>query len=231
MSAIPAWRRSAGPNNLPLRNIGANSRVPAKSCAPQRTPFFVPNGIKPYANTRTSKGKPLRREMLRGEYSLGTIIRAPLHEEDFDGGTGASFPPDMRKSMMAKAISESPLGGAIHTKYRKFIVVALFDDHYMAVPIYSYNGDGIVRKHADEYISVQDHRTELVTPQSRHGVLYTAELEEHVDHYKPMSAAHFAFAVPRKYRLPVVYEGNLAAESTKHLLGLFGTFMARGARY
>ena len=230
MSAIPAWRRSAGLNNLLIRNIGANSRVAANSYATQ-TPFFVPNELKPNANAHISKGKPLRREMLRGEYSLGTIIRAPLHEEDLDGGTGASFPADMRESMMAKAISESPFGGAIHTKCRKLIVVALFDDHYIAVPVYSYNGNGIVRKHADEYVSVQDHRTELITPQSRHVVLYTAELEEHVDHYEPMSAAHFAFAVPRKYRLPVVYEGKLEAESTKHWLGLFSTFMARRARY
>ena len=169
--------------------------------------------------------------MLRSEYNLGIIIRAPLHEEDVDGGTGASFPIELRESMMAQTISESPLGGAIHTKCRKFIVVALFDDHYMAVPVYSYNGNGLARKPANEYVSVQDHRIEMTIPQSRHGVLYTSELEEHVAHYEPMSAAHFAFAVPRKYRLPVVYEGKLKDESTKHLLGLFSTFMARGAIY
>jgi nitrite reductase/ring-hydroxylating ferredoxin subunit len=189
------------------------------------------NRVVANSNTCPSKGKPGRRQMLRGEYSLGTIIRAPLHEEDLDGGTGASFPVDLRESMMARTISQSPLGGAIHTKCRKFIVVALFDDHYMAVPVYSYNGNGLARKHADEYVSVQDHRIEFTTPQTRHGVLYTSELEAHVDPYEPMSAAHFAFAVPRKYRLPVVYEGKLKAESTKHLLGLFSTFMARGARY
>ncbi|KAL2044816.1 hypothetical protein N7G274_002591 [Stereocaulon virgatum] len=231
MSAIPVWRRSAGPNSLPLRNTGANNRTPGNSYAPQRTPFVMGNGVVTNSNTCPSKGKPGRREMLRGEYSLGTIIRAPLHEEDLDGGTGASFPVELRESMMARTISASPLGGAIHTKWRKFIVVALFDDHYMAVPIYSYNGNGLARKHADEYVSVQDHRTKSTTPQSRHGVLYTSELEKHVAHYEPMSAAHFAFAVPRKYRLPVIYEGKLKAESTKHLLGLFSTFMARGVRY
>lgn len=108
-------------------------------------------------------------------------------------------------------------------------MVALFDDHYIAVPLYSYKGDGLTEKKADEYVSVQDHRAGTIKPQSRHGLLFTGNLESHVDHYEPMTSAHFAYPVARKYKLPVVYEGELCADSTKLLLQLYGASMLGGA--
>ena len=221
-----AWRKAAAPNTLAIRSPASsrisNSAWPLKRTSPE-----------PCCNselqTLNSHGKPLRRELAKHRYKLGTIIRAPLHEEDYSGGNCESYPLETRALMKAKTITESPVGGVIHTKFRKFIVVALFDDHYLAVPLYSYKGDGLIEKKADEYISIQDHRADAIKPQSRHGLLYTDNLESHVDHYEPMTSAHFAYPVARKYKLPVVYEGELRADSTKLLLRLYAASMIGGA--
>ncbi len=221
-----AWRKGAAPNTLGIQTT-ATSRSSNSAWPPKRT------STEPCCNSDfqslNSHGKPLRRELAKHRYRLGTIVRAPLHEEDYSGGNCESYPHETRALMKAKTITESPVGGVIHTKFRKFIVVALFDDHYLAVPLYSYKGDGLIEKKADEYISIQDHRADAIKPQSRHGLLYTGNLESHVDHYEPMTSAHFAYPVARKYKLPVVYEGELRADSTKLLLRLYGASMIGGA--
>ena len=216
-----AWRKGAAPNTLAIQSTTSGSSNSA--WPPKRT------SLEPCCNSvfqsLNSHGKPLRRELAKHRYRLGTIVRAPLHEEDYSGGNCDSYPLETRALMKAKTITESPVGGVIHTKFRKFIVVALFDDHYLAVPLYSYNGDGLIEKKADEYVSIQDHRSDPIKPQSRHGLLYTGNLESHVAHYEPMTSAHFAYPVARKYKLPVVYEGELRADSTKLLLRLYGASM------
>ena len=221
-----AWRKSAAPNTLALQSA-ASSRFSNSAWPPKRT--SPEPSCNPESQSLNSHGKPLRRELAKYRYRLGTIVRAPLHEEDYSGGTCDSYPLETRALMKAKTITESPVGGVIHTKFRKFIVVALFDDHYLAVPLYSYKGDGLIEKKADEYVSIQDHRADTIKPQSRHGLLYTGNLENHVDHYEPMTSAHFAYPVARKYKLPVVYEGELRADSTKLLLRLYGASMIGGA--
>lgn len=221
-----AWRKSATPNTPTMQDT-ASSRFSSSAWPPKRT--FTDSSCNSESQTLNSHGKPLRRELAKQRYRLGTIVRAPLHEEDYSGGTCESYPPETRALMKTKTITESPVGGVIHTKFRKFIVVALFDDHYLAVPLYSYNGDGLIEKKADEYISIQDHRADAIKPQSRHGLLYIGNLESHVDHYEPMTSAHFAYPVARKYKLPVVYEGELRADSTKLLLRLYGASMIGGA--
>ena len=223
-----AWRKEAAPNTLSVQSWTASSRSsnpawPSESTTSKSIP--LPSTVQKL----NWHGKPLRCEMAKSRYKLGTIVRAPLHEEDYSGGCCESYPVETRALIKAKTITESPVGGAIHTKFRKFIVVALFDDHYLAVPMYSYKGDGLVQKEADEYVSVQDHRANAIEPQSRYGLLYTGRLEDHVDHYEPMTAAHFAYPISRKYKLPVVYEGELRQESTRHLLRLYCTFMLGGA--
>ncbi|KAK0514933.1 hypothetical protein JMJ35_002312 [Cladonia borealis] len=221
-----AWRKGAAPNTPALQRA-ASSRFSNSAWPPKRT--SPEPSRSPESQELNSHGKPLRRELAKHRYRLGTIVRAPLHEEDYSGGNCESYPLETRALMKAKTITESPVGGVIHTKFRKFIVVALFDDHYLAVPLYSYKGDGLIEKKADEYISIQDHRAETIKPQSRHGLLYTGNLETHVDHYEPMTSAHFAYPVSRKYKLPVVYEGELRADSTKLLLRLYGASMLGGA--
>ena len=221
-----AWRKGAAPNTPAIQST-ASSRFSISAWPPKRS--LPEPSCSSESRNLNSHGKPLRRELAKHRYRLGTIVRAPLHEEDYSGGNCESYPPETRALMKAKTITESPVGGVIHTKFRKLIVVALFDDHYLAVPLYSYQGDGLIEKKADEYISIQDHRAETIKPQSRHGLLYTGNLEAHVDHYEPMTSAHFAYPVARKYKLPVVYEGELRADSTKLLLRLYGASMIGGA--
>jgi len=65
-------------------------------------------------------------------YKTGMIIRAALHEPFLSGATDVAD----------KSRTESKFG-AICTKYRKMIVVALYQDHYVALPLYTHNGKNI----------------------------------------------------------------------------------------
>ena len=129
--------------------------------------------------------------------------------------------------MTGRSVSSSAYG-AVHFKMRKLFVVVLFDDNYLALPLYTHNGDGLDYKKADEFVSVQDHRAPSFQALSCHAKLVTAKLENDVDYYDPMSTAHLTHPVSRNYSLPVVYEGKLKDESTKILISLFNEYMTHG---
>lgn len=94
--------------------------------------------------------------MAREKYQLGVIIRAPLHTENFDQGTVKSFRGSDADEKIQKSIVKSALRDYVHSKIRKFVFVSLLDeDQYMAVPLYTFNGDGMVRKKPAAYVSVQ----------------------------------------------------------------------------
>ena len=159
-----------------------------------------------------------KRRLKKEELKLGMIIRAPLHEEGVDEGG--------RAKDLCSCISEW-LFGYIHTKVRPFIVVALLDRHYLAVPLYTHHGNGIGKKDPNEYIYVHDKvRAEpgVSCPQHPNKEGWEAlsavigRDDTNVPAYKPMSCAHFAFPVPRRYGLPVSLEGNLEKSSMIRLM-------------
>jgi hypothetical protein len=189
----------------------------------------------PQCQGRTHAGngvrKPRRTPMAKEKYQLGVIIRAPLHTEDFDQGTGKSFRGSDAEEKMQKSIVKSALGDYVHSKIRKFIVVSLLDeDQYMAVPLYTFNGDGMVRKKPAAYVSVQDHRQARIKPQGNGAVITTQMLEDHVDPYHPLSVAHTGGPVARRYGSPVVYEGRLDSASTAYVVKLWLDIMYRGTK-
>jgi len=92
------------------------------------------------------------------------------------------------------------------------------------------NGEGLIRKDPAAYVSVQDHRQQPIKPQGNGVVITTLELEDHVDPYHPLSAAHTGRAVFRPYGLPVVYEGRLDAASTEYVVQLWLDTMRSGTR-
>lgn len=77
-----------------------------------------------------NKGKQLPKE----SFKPGTIIRAILHEPDFQGVARAS---DVTR---ADRFRTDSVPGPIYTKTRKMIVLATFHDNYIAVPLYTHNG-------------------------------------------------------------------------------------------
>ena len=154
------------------------------------------------------------RQQRREDFQVGTIIRAPLHEQD----SANTYPGD-------PCLTES-IHGKIFTKKRKMIVVALYHYHYLAVPLYSHSGSGLERKpNKDEYVSVRDHRSDQpFQPQSRHTPLLTGVLRKEVDRYYPTSVAHVTFPQSRDYRAECIIEGRLDSTSTQRLRDLYWSF-------
>ena len=119
-------------------------------------------------------------------------------------------------------ITQSSLG-PVHSKFRPMIIVALYRDHYIVVPIYSHQKRGLEnpRYDKDEWISIQDHRADLCEQQSHHPPLVTFDLDKRVYHYHPKSAAHIAAPMSRSYSAPCKIEGILDSESVLRLVTLY----------
>ncbi|KAL8951526.1 MAG: hypothetical protein Q9222_002497 [Ikaeria aurantiellina] len=228
----------------------------AASCAPSQRSAAYTKSPNPADTTATERDYlRQRREANRGvrlrksEYVLGMIIRAPLHEQDSKGGA-----PRSTVSVASSIASEATLAekyttesrfGPIFTKYRKMIVVALHQkkkngsdayglddgkDNYVAVPLYTHNGKGLVNKaQPDEFVSVKDHRYKEDPTWhrlSKWEPLVTESIKDGIDLFDRKSTAHLAYPVSRRYALPVVYEGNLRGSSFRILVDLYRRYAA-----
>ena len=148
-------------------------------------------------------------------YRPGVIITSPLHEQDYNEANSTV-------TVDNRSITPSEFGN-IHTKYRKMIVVACYSKHYIAIPLYTHNGRGLINKADEEYISVQDHRDPSMNFQalSKHGSLMTAHLQDGIKRYDPLTTAHFTYPSSKHYDCKVVFEGCLKPRSTELLVRLF----------
>ena len=63
----------------------------------------------------------------KDKFRPGMLIRAAIHEQDFHGTAGASL-----VSLTDEHRSNTKFG-PIYTKYRKLIVIASYQDHYVAM--------------------------------------------------------------------------------------------------
>lgn len=153
-------------------------------------------------------------------YQPGMLIRAVIHEPNLDRASGSSS-----ITVTDLAVTETRYG-LVTSKWRKLIVIGTYQDHYMAVPLYTHNGRGLSRKSKpEEFVSIQDHRqVEPFTALSEHDPLVTEYLYPDVYPLDPISTAHIPYTISRGYVLPVVHEGFLDYESTARLLRLVGTF-------
>ena len=169
---------------------------------------------------QNSKGVKIPKE----KYHPGMLIRAAMHEPDLNQGGAASS--NITTTTVADAYRTDSKFGPIHTKVRKAIIIALYQDHYLAVPLFTHNGNGLLHKvKPEEFISVRDHRHHgNFKTQSKHGVLATEHLNAGVKPLHEKSTAHITYPISRKYDLPVVHEGHLATEATHHLVKLFNMY-------
>ena len=161
-----------------------------------------------------------KQRLKKENFAVGMIIRAPFHEEDASEGG--------RTKYLCRYTSRWSFG-YIHTKVRPFIVVALLNSHYLAVPLYTHNGIGIGKKDPNEYIYVHDKvraKTGVSCPPHPNKKGWEAlsavigRDDTNVPAYEPTSCAHFACLVPRKYGLPVSLEGKLERWSMIRLMAL-----------
>ncbi|KAL9014854.1 MAG: hypothetical protein Q9180_008917, partial [Flavoplaca navasiana] len=172
-------------------------------------------------------------------YKLGMIIRAPLHEQDSAvarrpgaGTAGSSVATAASEATKAEHYRTESRMGTIFTKQRKMIVVALHTDHYVAIPLYTHNGRGLVNKRQpEEFVSVKDHRyKEAFVKLSKHDPLVTEMVRDGIDLFDTKSTAHLAYPVSRRYTLPVVHEGHLRSSSLRILVTLYNRYAEVEAR-
>lgn len=177
------------------------------------------------------------------EFLVGTIIKAPVHEEDFNwtarppseegletadergrySHSGMSTPRTTHKK--GRHITFSNWNDPIYTEVRFMIVIALFYDHYLAIPLYTHGGNGLAHKNNKwEYASIEDYR-EQNSVQEAGFLLHTEYLKPDCKHLLPLSVAHIAYPVSRKYTLPVAPQGRLREDSKVGLVSLFGQYM------
>lgn len=160
------------------------------------------------------------------EFQVGTIIKAPIHEEDFN------WTPRPNSMGMSGSLADrgrychfSNWNDPIYTEVRFMIVIALFYDHYLAIPLYTHGGNGLAHKDNKwEYASIEDYR-EPRSLQEAGNLLHTEYLKPDCKHLLPQSVAHIAYPVSRKYNLPVAPQGRLRQDSTDALVKVFGRYM------
>ena len=169
---------------------------------------------------QNSKGVKIPKD----KYRPGMLIRAAMHEPDLNQGGASSS--NITTATVADTYRTDTRLGPIHTKVRKAIVIALYQDHYLVVPLFTHNGNGLLNKvRPEEFISVRDHRFHGDFKNlSKHGVLDTEHLNAGVKPLHEKSTAHITYLISRKYDLLVVHEGHLTAEATHQLVKLFDMY-------
>lgn len=200
----PSAAARARRNEYAPQRPGGPSRYGADSSSP---------GHGPSAGLKT-KGVRLPKEA----YQTGMIVRAAIHEPNLDQISRSTI------TVNDRTVTETAYG-LVTSKMRKLIIIALHEDHYIAVPLYTHNGHGLTRKFKpNEYISVRDHRRRgPFTALSVHKPLVTEHLNTDIALFDPVTTAHITYPVSRPYILPVIHEGSLEHESTQGLLDLIGT--------
>ena len=167
-------------------------------------------------------------EYSKEEFVPGTIIRASLHEEDFRRTPRTWLQSRLSNigSTTSKSVTHSDRFGAIYSENRPMIVVATYSQHYVAIPLFTYSGNGLAHKeNPGEYASIEDHRAPSSLRQAPY-LLSTGHLKSGVPFFSPQCNAHLAYPVSRLYKLPVRHLGRLGSEDTKLLVVLFNKLMA-----
>ena len=165
-------------------------------------------------------------EFEKKEFQPGVIIRAPIHEEDYQRTPRPREPVSITrnspKNNRSSHISHTSFG-AVYSENRLFIVVEQFKSHYLAIPLFTYQGTGLRDNEHDaaEYASIEDHRYPGSSNRMGKYLLTTGELKPTVKPFKRESVAHWTYPVSRKYSLHVAYQGRLTQDDTDLLVRMF----------
>ena len=117
-------------------------------------------------------------------------------------------------------------------KYRFGIIVAVLEANYVAVPLFTHGGDGMLDR-SDPYknchISVQDHRLDLnpFPKQTPHEPLVTGNMRPGSPVIKKESCAWITFPFSFYFKQPVKWEGDLTPASTIRLLKIWNEWAHR----
>ncbi|KIX95700.1 uncharacterized protein Z520_08407 [Fonsecaea multimorphosa CBS 102226] len=220
------WRRLSGPSPTDSQGFGIT-----EADRPPLIPRSHPDGVA-YAGTvpQTPTGtfptsssiscldptNYRRKFQIHSIYELaaGTIIRG-LHVSEAVDSVSRS---DRRASRQTFNEESETWTKRIMHKHRHFIVVQVYDSHYVALPVFTNAGRGLapVPQHEKKhYMSIRDHRTDNFECQNPElPVLVTEEMEPHSANLAPNSVVKFT--IPQTFLITNEIEivGQLTGWST-----------------
>ena len=174
------------------------------------------------------------------EFEKGMIFRAALHEEDYTVTGRTAHPLQSQITCLAASNMSTASGvpknhqimtdfGPVYSENRYMVVVVLGPDTYTALPFFTHSGNGTAYKTGkSDYVSIKDHRDPgKCIAQSDHRPVRTEDMKDMTKTLHECTTANLGIAVSRKYRLPISYQGKLAAKDTDRLVELFQTWVMK----
>ncbi|KAI9709420.1 MAG: hypothetical protein M1812_007697 [Candelaria pacifica] len=166
----------------------------------------------------SNKGKRAPGTILeKRDYKAGMVFLTYQHEAKVEG-----MPLDSRYTTESQH-------GSICSKMRPMIVVALFDKHCVAVPLFTHNGRGMDGKKQDEFVSIKDARiTGPFQALSKHKPLRTEYMLESANIIRPESMVQLTYPVCVRYGSRIIQQGSLAQDSLLQLVFLYNSALPKG---
>lgn len=120
--------------------------------------------------------------------------------------------------------------GIVHSKYRKFVVIARFATHVLALPIYTHGGRGLASKsHKNEFVSIRDadSRMQVARAESIHNTVWHERYPEFMNGFSNWFAmtnhtsVHLTAPYSHPMSLKCTISGRFYEDSTTYLQELY----------
>ncbi len=192
-----------------LRN-GGGHRAPSATSQLKQSALPVSERDPELYEIELNEGTRVNKDSFRP----GLIFRTVHHEPQ----------ADLNATKGTKGRTESKYG-PISTKYRKMIVIGIYEDHCVCVPMYTHNGDGLEHKlKPDEFVSIRDPRTGVSTEdfhkESKHKPIIAGKMYPDTELYSSRAVVHFTYPVSFRYIWKMIPEGVLEGISLVELKAL-----------
>ena len=153
------------------------------------------------------------------DFYPGLVISTPIHEPDFDPSNIGKLEPRRVDTVL----------GPVYSKARKLIVIAVFEDHCVTIPIFSFNENGIkFKSNKDDYVAIKDgFLKSTASSENKHPDLKFTRVKEFrnfTNGFHTMSHSSYAyitFPMSFRYILPCIIEGHLTKPSIQQLIDLY----------
>ncbi|KAE9377025.1 hypothetical protein N431DRAFT_530390 [Stipitochalara longipes BDJ] len=159
------------------------------------------------------------------DFQVGAVFSAATHQRDYAETLDLRNPNQSMTHL-----------GVVHSKFRKFVILARFATHVLALPIYTHDGRGLANKpHKNEFVSIRDvdQGQQATMPESKHDVIwaerYPGFKNSNITSWFMMSNAtsiHLTAPYSHPMGLKCTISGKLKAGSIDYLLKLFGEVTA-----
>lgn len=152
--AMGDWRLPRGPEQLDR---------PTYPCTESGMPRYINmihQGKKRNLKQHSSRDTKWTVTMKHEDCKPGAIIKAVIHEVDYmEGYEEGTVTPDPKHTVQTNC-------GLVYSKERWQIVISAQEEHYITVPVYTFEGNGLAKKrdHVSQYfLAIQDQRVPWIS--------------------------------------------------------------------